>query len=223
MAARAKKSGASGLEAVVNGRAQTRGEAARERLVEAAWRTIAEEGLQALTTRRVATRAGLSHGMCHYHFETKDDLILAVVEHIRRYWIEPLEGHLASDGPIFDRLSRIVDWMAEPATQDVVRVHLSLLAQAQADARLREKMRSEYRRWQDGYVALFRGLQAAGLLRADLDPVNAGSAFAAASDALVQERSLDPGLDTAALMWALLTPMLVSQAERPRGSAIAGV
>lgn len=198
----------------------TKGEAARERLTAAAWRIIAEEGLQALTTRRVAARAGLSHGMCHYYFENKDELILAVVEHIRRFWITPLEEFLKSDGPVGERLRRIISWMAEPATQDVVRVHLSLLAQAQADGRLREKMRTEYMRWQDGYVALFRELKGAGLLRPGVDAPRAGQAFAAAADALVQERSLDPELDSESLMWALLGPMLVNgnKTGQPPGS-----
>jgi AcrR family transcriptional regulator len=146
--------------------------------------------------------------MVHYYFTSKDELILAVVEHIRRYWITPLEAFLAETIPPLDRLQRIVSWMAEPATQDVVRVHLSLLAQAQADPRLQATMRAEYRRWQADYVSLFESLQAAGDLRPSIDAAKAGQAFAAASDALVQEQSLDPELPSEDLMWALLDPML---------------
>jgi AcrR family transcriptional regulator len=199
--------------------AQTRGNASHERLAEAAWRLIAEGGLQALTTRRVAGVAGLSPGMVHYHFTSKDELILAVVEHIRRYWITPLEAFLAETIPPLDRLRRIVSWMAEPATQDVVRVHLSLLAQAQADPRLQATMRAEYRRWQDDYVSLFESLQAAGDLRPSIDAAKAGQAFAAASDALVQEQSLDPELPSEDLMWALLDPMLQRAQSAASGEA----
>src|SRR5262245_52276719 len=74
---------------------ESRGIETRRRIVEAAWGVIAERGLAGLATRHVARAAGISHGMCHYYFETKDDMILAVVEQARRHWIDPLERLLA--------------------------------------------------------------------------------------------------------------------------------
>jgi len=56
----------------------------RERILEAARRVLAEGGSDRFTTRRVAQLAGVSHGMCHYHFRDKRDLILAVLVHARR-------------------------------------------------------------------------------------------------------------------------------------------
>lgn len=53
----------------------------RTALLEAALDVISESGPQALTIREVARRAGVSHAAPYRHFESKDDLILAVVEH----------------------------------------------------------------------------------------------------------------------------------------------
>lgn len=49
-------------------------------LIEAALDIIGEEGPQALTIRKVAQRAGVSHAAPYRHFPDKDYLILAVVE-----------------------------------------------------------------------------------------------------------------------------------------------
>jgi AcrR family transcriptional regulator len=43
----------------------------RNRILDAARGVLAEEGIEGFTTRRVAARAGISHGMCHYHFADK--------------------------------------------------------------------------------------------------------------------------------------------------------
>jgi hypothetical protein len=65
---------------------------------------------------------------CHYHFQTKDELVLAVVDEARRYWIDEMERLVASGGSAEGRLSAVVRWMAEPATRAVMRVHLQLVA-----------------------------------------------------------------------------------------------
>lgn len=48
----------------------------REELVRAAWRLIAERGLDELTIREIAREAGYSAGILAHYFENKDDLLL---------------------------------------------------------------------------------------------------------------------------------------------------
>ena len=187
---------------------EARGAETRRRIVEAAWHVIAERGLAGLTTRLVAARAGISHGMCHYHFETKDDLVVAVVDHARRYWIEPMESILEAPGSAVQRLDTVVEWMAEPATREVMRVHLQLMAQAEWSDGLRERMAGEYRRWQDAYVRLFEALADEGALTAGVDSRAVGVAFATLADGLVDQRSLRPDFDSAGIMRAFLKPIV---------------
>jgi AcrR family transcriptional regulator len=54
----------------------------REQLTEAAIEVIAEAGLDATTTRRVAERAGVPLGIVHYAFASKDELLAAVIDTI---------------------------------------------------------------------------------------------------------------------------------------------
>jgi TetR/AcrR family transcriptional regulator len=52
----------------------------RAQLVQAAMRIVADEGVHAVTTRRLAEAVGLSRYTVHYYFGTMDDLYVAVIE-----------------------------------------------------------------------------------------------------------------------------------------------
>jgi AcrR family transcriptional regulator len=193
-----------------------RGADTRRRIIEGAWSVIAERGISALTTRRVAQRAGVSHGMCNYHFRGKDDLVIAVVDYARHYWITPLEEHLAAPLPARAKLERVIEWMAEPATREVMRVHTQLLSQAEWNDDLRERMAVEYGRWQALHVRLFRELADDGALLPGLDSVKLGVAFATMADGLVWQQSLDPSLDTEPFMRAFVEVVLAETSHLDR-------
>jgi len=170
--------------------AETRG-----RILESARRVLATEGAERLTTRRVAELAGVSHGMVHYHFSDKRDLILALVVHARRDWVEPLEELVDGPGSAMARMRAVISWMAEPQTTGVMRVHQSLFVFALGDEVVRRRLAGEFARWRAPFVKLFGEL--GGELGAPgLDARSVGEAFAAAADALVQQQTLDPDLPT---------------------------
>jgi AcrR family transcriptional regulator len=174
----------------------------RERILEAARRILSEEGVERLTTRRVAELAGVSHGMVHYHFADKRDLILALVVHARRDWVEPLEELVDGPGTSEARMRAVISWMAEPQTTDVMRAHQSLFVFALGDDVVRRRLAAEFARWRAPFVKLFADL-GVELGVGGLDAVGVGEAFAAAADALVQQQSLDPELPTELMLTQL--------------------
>jgi AcrR family transcriptional regulator len=189
---------------------EPRGVETRQRIVEAAWGVIAERGLAGLTTREVARAAGISHGMCHYYFESKDDMVLAVVDQARRYWIDPLEDLVDGSGSPQDKLEAVIRWMAEPATREVMRVHLQLMAHSEFDDRLRDRMSKEYARWHRGYIRLFRQLKEGGSLLRNASVETLGIGLATLADGLVDQQSLDPSLEPARVIVAFLAPFVPS-------------
>src|SRR4051812_37168261 len=54
----------------------------RRELVLAAYKLIAESGLEELRTRDIAAKVGINISTLHYYFETKEELIAAVVDHM---------------------------------------------------------------------------------------------------------------------------------------------
>lgn len=72
-------------EMVVKRRLGTESARNRQLLVEAAERLMVEEGAAAITSRKVAEKAGLKMPLVYYYFHTMDDLIVEVMrEHAAR-------------------------------------------------------------------------------------------------------------------------------------------
>jgi AcrR family transcriptional regulator len=117
----------------------------KSELVEIAYRLIAQNGLEGLRIRHVAAEAGIDNGTLHYHFPTKEALILGVVD----FLIEDL------------RKNRAVCRNTEPTALDELRLEFE-------DIRLRLHRTPEQfivlsdlavRSWRDAVVAeMFRKL-----------------------------------------------------------------
>jgi AcrR family transcriptional regulator len=75
-------------------------EDSRTRLIEAAEQLMRESGYAAVTSRRVASKAGLKPQLVHYYFRTMDELFLAVMLRGIEQNNERLSRALASSEPL---------------------------------------------------------------------------------------------------------------------------
>lgn len=67
----------------------------RQRIVDAALRTLVERGYEAASVKDIADAADVAPGLVHYYFETKDDLLAAAV----RCSCDAKRAELESKGP----------------------------------------------------------------------------------------------------------------------------
>lgn len=72
----------------------------RSALIHAAEQLIHEEGYSALTSRRIATKAGLKHQLIYYYFDTLDDLLLALLRQGGERHRERLMDTLNAEHPL---------------------------------------------------------------------------------------------------------------------------
>jgi phenylpropionate dioxygenase-like ring-hydroxylating dioxygenase large terminal subunit/AcrR family transcriptional regulator len=82
----------------------------KQQLIDAAIKCIHRHGLEKSTISRVTTEAGLSAGIVNFHFESKDKLLLEVLEFVRdEFHRQLVESVQPGDGPeeILTRLIRI--------------------------------------------------------------------------------------------------------------------
>lgn len=56
-------------------------EKTQTRILEAAFRALADEGFRSTTMKEIAGRAGLATGLPNYYFDSKEDLLLAALEY----------------------------------------------------------------------------------------------------------------------------------------------
>lgn len=73
----------------------------RAALLDAAEKLMLEEGYAALTSRRIAARAGLKPQLVHYYFRTMDDFFLALFRRRSERGLERQALALAADQPLW--------------------------------------------------------------------------------------------------------------------------
>lgn len=173
-----------------------RGHETRQRLLEAAAKSIVEDGWGAVTTRRVAERAGLRPGLVHYHFSSVDDLLIeAALEAMRREMERATETLGAQTDDPAEGVRAMLDAVSEYTATDPTTVLFSetLLAATRLE-RLRGRLAALLAEWRRD---LAERLRAAAPPGSPLNPDDAeGTALVlgAAIDGLVLHRLIDPSL-----------------------------
>lgn len=112
----------------------TNGTDTRDQLMAATYSVLAEQGFANLTTQRVADEADCSQSLVHYHYDTKEDLVVAFLEWVHGQeteWLETL-----ADGSAEQRLQRFVDaQLSIPADEEHARFNVAFVELAAAAAR----------------------------------------------------------------------------------------
>jgi AcrR family transcriptional regulator len=85
----------------------------REQIVWALYECLAERGQEKVTIKEIAAQAGLSSGVIHYYFKSKDDIIAglaeAIVEKYSRMIVERTAAELSTEEKIAIAIDFIVD------------------------------------------------------------------------------------------------------------------
>ncbi len=122
----------------------------REELIDATIAVLASEGFGAATTRRITERAGLALGAFHYAFDSKDDLLRAVIERFSDGIEEVLldATGASSDHGLEQAAERVIRsfWAFIEATPDLQLAQYELTVHALREPSLRELAELQYER-----------------------------------------------------------------------------
>jgi AcrR family transcriptional regulator len=177
-----------------------RGAAAAARLVDAALALLRRDGVGGVSVQRVATEAGVSKGLVHYHFQDKDALLVACAEALAADLIarEEVARRSGTAATVLDVVWQAVAGSLADGTR---RALLALCAEAPAGLRpvlsglSRDRQRAadallgtleELLGWRPrvpratlaaAYVALVDGLALSCTVRSDAEPRRAFDAF----------------------------------------------
>ncbi|HUQ03217.1 MAG TPA: TetR/AcrR family transcriptional regulator [Kofleriaceae bacterium] len=84
----------------------------RHRILVAARAAFDKSGVDAVSLRTIARKAGTTIGMVYYYFPTKDDLFLAVIEDVYETVLPDIANLLAADAPLRTKLGRVMERLA---------------------------------------------------------------------------------------------------------------
>jgi DNA-binding transcriptional regulator YbjK len=162
-----------------------RGAARREALLDAVLQVVADEGVDAVTHRRVAGVAGLPLASTTYWFESKEHLLTAALERAAERDIERLEAFIreALEHPS-DPLDLVVGAILDPAEHSGPTSRSLLLATYALllEAARRPELRDATMRWTEAYWEALPPLLAAAGSR---DPRSHAELILAAADGLL--------------------------------------
>ena len=110
--------------------------AMRQRLLEATVEVLVERGFSGTSTTLVSERAGVSRGAQLHHFPTKNDLVVAAVEHLTERRGAELAETLATVPRGTGRTKAVVRLLGDHFTSPVFAAALELWVAARTDATL---------------------------------------------------------------------------------------
>ncbi len=105
-----------------------RGQATRDRIVEAAREILIEQGHAGASTRAVADRAGVRLSLVHYHFGGRPGLLAEVLERENEQLLARQRELFAAPGPLAEKWRTACDLLDEDIRSGYVRLQFELWA-----------------------------------------------------------------------------------------------
>jgi len=140
--------------------------AARQRLIDATVAVAERDGIDGLTTRAIVAEAGVSAGMFYGHFDSKEALLAAVVDHKTDELVTLVNAELELGTPI--------EGVVRELMRQLVVVHdLQVLAAFRSGSGTDDALAAQRRinrRIVDAFIPLLAATVDAGVVRDDIDP-----------------------------------------------------
>ena len=122
----------------------------RALILDAARIRLLADGYGGLSTRKVAEEAGVPLSQLHYHFGSKQGLILALLEEENQRRLARQQRMYAEDAPLWQRYERACDYLEDDLDSGYVRVLQEMIAAGWSN----EELGAAVRELMDGWFAL---------------------------------------------------------------------
>jgi len=124
-----------------------------EKILAAALDLFVSRGFEGTTVDAIAEAAGVTKGAIYFHFATKDDVLLALLDQVERNFIDPMDRRVRRAGP--SGREKFVAFAHQQSELGIGRTKLAILAiktssdYAEGGARFAARIHQIYRRLYD--------------------------------------------------------------------------
>lgn len=172
-------------------------EKSRDRILSAAYRTIARHGYAAATVDKIAAEAGLTKGAVYWHFATKKDLFLSLLEGRLAHRLTEYPKYARAAVKSNDILAGIAAMLSNQITfalsdPDWQKIYLSYLLHGE-DKDIAKRLHELYTALIDSGAKLLGGMQQDGLLDPRIDTRKLTIIWTAVLDGIVIASLRSPG------------------------------
>lgn len=119
----------------------------KAKILDAAFRRLAREGYAALSMREIARDAGVNHALINYHYRSKDQLVVAVLDEANRQLLERQHRLYRSPGGFAEKWAAAREFYKGDLASGFVRVQAELWAASFSNRGLREKFLPRILAW----------------------------------------------------------------------------
>jgi AcrR family transcriptional regulator len=119
----------------------------KAKILDAAFRRLAREGYAALSMREIARDAGVNHALINYHFRSKDQLVIAVLDTANRRLLERQHRLYRSPGGFAEKWAAAREFYKGDLASGFVRMQAELWAASFSNPGLREKFMPRVLAW----------------------------------------------------------------------------
>lgn len=165
----------------------------RAAILEAAVAEISDRGFARTTSRHVAARAGVTHGLLHHYFPDHDSLLAAAFEKVALEEIDEANEALASDRDPLAQLREITEPYGPGGGEEAYRFWLEAWAEAYHSPTLQETSRRLSVAWHELVVGVIERGNAVGVFRCE-HPHETAWMVVALSDAYALQCQIGSGL-----------------------------
>jgi AcrR family transcriptional regulator len=167
------------------------------RIVEAMRNSVAKRGIAGSTFEHVAREAGVSRGLLHYYFGTKERLLVEVVRRDTDMRVTRLDEPLAAAKSVDDVLallvSSLLDWIEGDPGYFVLLFDLFTAGRRTPD--VQRELAELFNRTRFHVVEIFEGLEREGVIKMSQGPAAVVGALFALGDGLALQVLADPERD----------------------------
>jgi AcrR family transcriptional regulator len=128
----------------------------KTKILEAAFRQLANEGYAALSLREIAREAAVNHALINYHFHTKDQLVIAVLDEANRQLLDRQRRMYAERAGFAQKWAQARRFYASDLASGFVRVQAELWAASLANPGLKAKFLPRLRAWKEIVLEVVR-------------------------------------------------------------------
>jgi AcrR family transcriptional regulator len=187
------------MEAATDAARRLEGDKAR-RIIAAMRASVGQRGAAASTFDHVAREAGVSRGLLHYYFGSKERLLVEVVRHDCDERNQAMDERLAKAGTIDEIIEALVIGLEEFIEDDpgVQAVIYEMLSASRHSEEIRAELAELYRQWRDRLAGWLRKKERDGVVRLEAEPEAVASILFALGDGFGIQVLSDPDWDRTA-------------------------
>jgi AcrR family transcriptional regulator len=168
-----------------------------QRIIEAMRTSVGTRGAAGSTFDHVAREAGVSRGLLHYYFGSKERLLVEVVRHDCETRIEAMDERISRADSVDEILAALVLGLeefieGEPSSPAVI---YELLSASRHSDEIRAELAELYRRWRADLADALRAKEREGVVRLESDPEAVASMLFALGDGFGIQVLSDPDWD----------------------------